>query len=362
MRVEDVAVLSCPKCHGAVELAGRYTEHSKALVSGGLRCRRCRARYKVESGVPRFVASRALDTKRKQTQASYSAKWNRSPDYGTSSTKTRDFHNDWFVKRYGFRTEAALKKYLLEKQLILDAGTGLGRNTFWYSDLSHGRVFGLDISTAVDIARKKIRDNARTTFVQGDIMSIPFATNTFDFVACDQVLPCVADPEAGLRELVRVTKPGGHVAFYLYRRRGPIREFANDYLRDHISAMTFERAWKECEPITELGKALSDLKATIELKHPIPSLGIEAGKHDVQRLIFYNFLKCFWNDTHTFDENNLVNFDWYHPAFTYRHTEEEVQAWIRKLKLRVLHFDHDEPSGISVICEKPRRPSRTKRS
>ena len=53
-------------------------------------------------------------------------------------------------------------------------------------------------------------------------------------------------------------------------------------------------------------------------------LGIPAGEHDVQRLLYYNFVKCFWNDAFDYETNNMVNFDWYHPHNAWQHTEDEV--------------------------------------
>lgn len=352
MLVRDVSLLRCPRCPGRLALV-RPAEQDSPLSEGSLRCARCGARYPVKGGVPRFVSSRGLDAATRRSQASFSAKWKKAPDYGTDSEATRRLQHEWYLRRYGFRSEQRLKRFLSDKKLVLDVGTGLGRDTFRYAALSKARVFGVDFSSSVDEARKRVRDPARVTFVQGDALSLPFASGAFDFVACDQLLPNVSDQLRALRELRRVTAPGGHLAFYVYRRRGPMREFANDYLRERIGKMSPSRAWRECEAITELGKALSDLRATVELRHPIPLLGIEAGRHDVQRLLFYNFLKCFWNDSLTFDENNLVNYDWYHPPFTFRQTEEEVRSWLRDLGLRTVHLDRHEPSGISVLCRTP---------
>jgi ubiquinone/menaquinone biosynthesis C-methylase UbiE/uncharacterized protein YbaR (Trm112 family) len=360
MLSRDVTLFRCPRCRGKLAIQGR-SENGALPPESTLRCEKCKTRYPVRAGVPRFVIARDLDERRRQTQKSYSVKWSKSPTFGTDSEATRSFHHDWYKKRYGFDSDASLERFLEGCDLVLDAGTGLGRDTFWYSELGCGRVFGLDISTSVDIASKKVRDPSRVTFVQGDLMSLPFASDTFDFVACDQVLPCIAEPEHAVRELCRVTRPGGRFIFYVYRRRGPIREFANDYLRDRISRMPPERAWEECRAITELGRVLTELHATIELEHDIPLLEIKAGRYDVQRFIFYNFLKCFWNESHTFDENNLVNYDWYHPSFTYRHTEADVKRWLKKLGVAVEHFDHEEPSGISVVCRKPAKPAAKRR-
>ncbi len=51
----------------------------------------------------------------------------------------------------------------------------------------------------------------RSRFVKGDAMALPFADDTFDLVTCQTVLIHLPDARAGLREMFRVTKPGGLV-------------------------------------------------------------------------------------------------------------------------------------------------------
>ncbi len=44
-----------------------------------------------------------------------------------------------------------------------------------------------------------------------DLAHLPFKDHVFDAVTCDQVLEHIADPRAVVRELLRVTKPGGQI-------------------------------------------------------------------------------------------------------------------------------------------------------
>jgi hypothetical protein len=125
----------------------------------------------------------------------------------------------------------------------------------------------------------------------------------------------------------------------------------DDYLRARISRLSFEEASKLCEGITELGRELTRVGASIELKTGIPLLEIEPGRYDLQRLLYYKFMKAFWNEGLSFAENNLVNVDWYHPRYAHRHSPEEVRGWCKRLGLSTLWF-HPEPSGITVIAGK----------
>ena len=102
-----------------------------------------------------------------------------------------------------------------------------------------------------------------------------------------------------------------------------------------------------------MGRELSRLAATITLEQPIKVLGIPAGTHDIQRLLYYNFVKCFWNDVFDFETNNMVNFDWYHPQDAWQHTPEEVQSWLQSMGVREYSFNDANPNGISVLLTKP---------
>ena len=50
------------------------------------------------------------------------------------------------------------------------------------------------------------------TFIAGDAMNLPFADDTFDAVTISFGLRNIVDPLAGLREMLRVTRPGGRLA------------------------------------------------------------------------------------------------------------------------------------------------------
>jgi demethylmenaquinone methyltransferase/2-methoxy-6-polyprenyl-1,4-benzoquinol methylase len=79
------------------------------------------------------------------------------------------------------------------------------------------RVVGLDQSAAMlGRARAKLADDPRlaerVTLVEGEAESLPFADREFDHLTFTYLLRYVDDPEATLRELARVVKPGGRVS------------------------------------------------------------------------------------------------------------------------------------------------------
>jgi hypothetical protein len=71
-----------------------------------------------------------------------------------------------------------------------------------------------------------------------------------------------------------------------------------------------------------LGKVLSDLNVTIDIPD-MPALAIKGGRQDLQRFIYWNFIKCFWNDNFGWDASVMANFDWYSPSNAFRYNREE---------------------------------------
>ena len=139
----------------------------------------------------------------------------------------------------------------------------------------------------------------------------------------------------------------------MYKVKGPIREFSDDFIRKTGTKMSFEECYKLCEPITKLGKALSDLKVKVDIPEDIPLLKIKKGTYDLQRFIYYNMIKCFWNDDFDYHTNVSINADWYNPEHAHRHTKQDVEQWCDENSLKLLHLDNEEGAGISFLAEKP---------
>jgi ubiquinone/menaquinone biosynthesis C-methylase UbiE len=129
-----------------------------------------------------------------------------------------DVHN-FALKLNGYRRSVA--KYLrsLELELgpdsvVLDAGSGTGIVTMSLLDsgFKPRRVVALDLSynslrlSREQFAKKKRYSNIEG--VQGNILNLPFAENTFDMVMTCGVLEYV-NLDDGLKELSRVLKPNG---------------------------------------------------------------------------------------------------------------------------------------------------------
>lgn len=335
----------CPSCGTGFQLR-EVGEGEKGEIDSALLVCQNGHSFAVTNGVPRLLIENKIeDNEAVETIKSFAEKWARIPNYGHDD-ETRDFQLSWYLQRYGWDSREDLTHFLSSKQFILDAGTGLGRDTRLYAENTKGEVFGIDITRSVDVAYRYLVHLPNAHLIQADLTALPFPKDLFDFIASDQVIHHTPNTEASFKYLVDFLRPGGQIAVYIYRKKGPIREFCDDYIRDYTTKMQPDECRRFSESITKLGKSLSGQKYEIIIPDDIPMLEIKAGTYDLQRFIYWNIFKCFWNNDFDFETNVMVNFDWYHPQYAWRHTPEEVRQWFEDMNLDILNFDVIE-SGIS---------------
>lgn len=108
-------------------------------------------------------------------------------------------------------------------QRVLDACCGTG-DLALAAEREGGYVTGLDFSPAMlERARRK---SDTITWVEGDLLALPFADRSFDAATVGFGVRNVADLDLGLEELRRVLRPGGRLAILeITRPRGVLRPF-----------------------------------------------------------------------------------------------------------------------------------------
>jgi SAM-dependent methyltransferase len=289
-----------------------------------------------------------MNNDKEQTKKSFSQKWSNNIDLAFSETLRpgSDIH-DWILGRNGFVNEEAARKWLSKKQRILDAGCGNGRVTALIQKLCNKKaeIFGIDL-TASHIAATNLKDVSNVHFEKKDLLEDLSSLGIFDLIYCQEVLHHTASPVDAFNNLVKILAPGGEIAIYVYKYKAPIREFTDDFVREKISALSYEEAMLKMDQITNFGKVLSELKVNVEVPS-VDVLGIKKGTYDIQRLIYHFFAKCFWNSDLNYNQNSAINYDWYHPQLCTRHTLEEVQDWFYKANLEIIHEKVDH-YGITV--------------
>ena len=301
---------------------------------------------------PESDESSGSSEEQEKTCSTFSDKWNRFRDYGLEAGHG-DFLFDWYVKKFGLKDQSELKRFYGNFERALEVGPGSGFNTRFIATHCPGEVHALDISDAANTTFGNTKDLDNCMVVRADLMHAPYPDGHFDCIVADGVLHHTPNTRKAVRALYRKLAPGGSFFFYVYKKMGPARLFCDEFIRDRFKKLEPEECYKACEGLTELGRELSRLGARIRLEKGIEALGVPPGEHDVQRLLYYNFLKCFWNDAFDWETNNMVNFDWYHPESAWQHDEEEVESWLDELGVAEFSFNPANPNGISCLLIKP---------
>jgi SAM-dependent methyltransferase len=147
---------------------------------------------------------------------------------------------------------------------VLDVGCGTGSLSFCLArNPAIGGVDGIDLSEPYIEHAQRANDDPRLKFRVGDACALPFADARFSHALSMLVLQFIPDSSAAIREMRRVTRPGGTVAaatwdtrggFVAYRmvfdaaamldQRGSDRR-ARAYTRPLSRPGDLERAWRE---------------------------------------------------------------------------------------------------------------------
>src|SRR6476469_3591776 len=130
-------------------------------------------------------------------------------------------------RRWRHAVVAAVDPQPGEMVLDLAAGTGTSSQPF----LDAGAIV-VPCDFSVGMLREGKRHRAPLPFTAGDATRLPFADDTFDAVTISFGLRNVVDPDAGLREMLRVTRPGGRlvVCEFSHPTWAPFRTVYVEYL------------------------------------------------------------------------------------------------------------------------------------
>jgi len=116
--------------------------------------------------------------------------------------------------------KVAEKLNLINGMKILDAGCGRGVTTIYFSKKYNCFVEGIDmVKFELDIARESAIKNEvskQTKFSYMNYQNMSFQTNYFDAIFTLETLSHASNLNKALKEIYRVLKPGGKIAFFEY--------------------------------------------------------------------------------------------------------------------------------------------------
>ena len=146
-------------------------------------------------------------------------------------------------------------------QRVLDVacGTGIAARTVADRLAGTGQVTGVDLNPGMLTVARRVRPDLE--WKQGDAADLPFGDDSFDTVVCQMALMFFPDRRAAVREMARVTRPGGTVALAVpaaLADQPAYRPFVEAAVR-HAGpeARTLLGTYWACGDLTELGGLLT---------------------------------------------------------------------------------------------------------
>ena len=187
--------------------------------------------FEMRDGIPRArdVASQS----QAETRDAFAFIWSGTERFAENDKL--DVFRDWYRENFGDVAGAAWWADHGTLPLVVEAGCGAGISgsmTFGQR-LRDMRYLGVDISSAVDAAAARFAGQGLPgAFLQANLMRLPLAPGSVDVIFSQGVLHHTDSTREAIETLSHLLKPGGRFLFYVYRRKGPVREFTDDYVRD----------------------------------------------------------------------------------------------------------------------------------
>ncbi len=128
------------------------------------------------------------------------------------------------------------------KMKVLDLGCGIGGASRFIVDCYDCKVTGIDLTAEYIEAARCISEKVgikNVDFKQADATELPFEDNVFDVVWTQHVQMNIEDKTRYVKEIARVLKPGGKVAYF-------------DILGEKNQDLQFPLPWAEDENISFL--------------------------------------------------------------------------------------------------------------
>lgn len=267
-----------------------------------------RSSYPVVRSIPRFVAFR--DEGYADSFGKQWSRWSRVQFDSENVGKPMMGHTSMMFERIIGPTHFSS----LRGKTLLDVGVGAGR----FADVAVGRgakVIGIDLSSAVEVARKNIADAENVLICQADALNLPLADDSIDGAYSIGVLHHTPDPFQGVREIFRTVKPSGWSAVAVYQKGG---------YYDSVRVRIWRSIFRGLAPF--LGKETAPLfYAKVVGKYLYGPSFIPGIGHFIRAAFpMMRLPDLDWRILDTFDSLT--------PTYQSAHTAEEVRGWFETLQ------------------------------
>jgi len=206
MKKKLLDYLFCPDCHCEFQLITKKAEDGE-IIEGSLLCSACNNEYPIKMGIPRIL-KRETDRVSQRTSKNFGYSWTKV--WKLSNADELEF-NSYFA--------ALLKKEDFKDKLILDAGCGSGRFTYFVGLHSTKDVIGFDFSNSVESAFEITRRLKNVHIVQADIYNLPLKKE-YELIYSIGVLHHLPRPQESFNNLVSLLVKNGQIFAWVYGKEG----------------------------------------------------------------------------------------------------------------------------------------------
>lgn len=205
MKISLLDKLCCPYSKLPLKLGPDSIVVDGEVVNGTLCTYDDKYKYDIKASVPRFVTdSNYADN--------FGIQWNYFSKTQLDSHSGYPISGNRFWRATGWKPEELMGKW------VLDVGCGAGR--FAEIALNAGaNVVALDYSSAVDACYGNLKKFDNLHVIQGDIYSLPFFEQSFQFVYSLGVLQHTPDVKRAFQALPPMLVPNGRICVDYYWKR-----------------------------------------------------------------------------------------------------------------------------------------------
>jgi len=127
-----------------------------------------------------------------------------------------------YIKLFQSLQQSGMLAHLQDGSTVCDCGIGTAAFSLALAQTITARldITGIDISLEMLRQAHQLLDRAGVNhqLCQSDVNAIPYSARTFDLVISAHMLEHLPDPSTGLREMVRVLRPGAPLILVVTRR------------------------------------------------------------------------------------------------------------------------------------------------
>jgi len=294
-------------------------------------------KYLIDNGLPSFIDN--LSKGECKVQELFSKYWT-TFDLDNMVALKKDLYVDSLKKLLlvdnldNAAAQTTINAYLNSKNKILDAGCGVGWICRLFRANDQQKWYNVDMSDAILVAHKNLRTHPNNFTARASIGSLPFKKQYFDLIFCNGVIHHTPNPKEMFTNLVSHLAPGGDICIAMIRRQAPMRDFADQHIRQFYDGLSFEETMQISKSFFEFSKELAQHDVTINVPAGLEKvLGVEAKSYKLKNLIHTYFVKCFYSPHFSDEENILQQMDWYQAKYAWPFTEEELIDWYKEAGL-----------------------------